>query len=69
LTTYELVDLLIATLLALLVYDDARKRDWSEDGFRVRPMLWALCVFVFWIIVLPLYLLRRRKRPLLASVS
>ncbi len=67
--TREGVDFVVAVLFAMLVYDDARKRDWGQKRFASKPLLWGLSVFLLWIVVLPLYLMRRRKSSVLASMS
>jgi len=63
--TREVVGLMIGALIALLVYDDARKRDWSQDKIGNRAWQWGVGAFLFALIVVPVYLVRRRKRPLL----
>jgi len=51
---------------AAWIWLDAKKRDWTGDGFANKPWKWALGTAILWIIAFPLYVLRRRKRSLLA---
>ena len=63
----DFVPLMIALLNGLLVFDDARKRDWSESRFANKAWKWALGALLLWIIVTPLYLVHRRRHPTLAA--
>jgi hypothetical protein len=60
-------ELLLQIVLAGWVYQDARKRDWHGDRFADTPWKWGLGAFFLWIMVVPVYLLRRGKRPLLGE--
>jgi hypothetical protein len=60
-------ELLLQIVLAVWVYQDARKRDWDGDRFADTPWKWGLGAFFLWIMVVPVYLLRRGKRPLLGE--
>jgi hypothetical protein len=62
-STFLLTDLTIRLLVVVLVYRDARKRDWNGDGFANKPWKWALGAATLWYFTLPLYLMRRRGRP------
>jgi hypothetical protein len=63
-TTREVAALLISVLIGLLVYDDARKRDWSRNKIGNRAWQWGVGAFFFALLVVPLYLVLRRNRPL-----
>jgi hypothetical protein len=56
----------MAAVFGLIVYDDARKRDWSSDRFANKPWKWAVGAAILGLLVIPLYVLRRRKHPLVA---
>ena len=64
-----LVDLSVRVLAVLLVYRDAKKRDWNGDGFANKPWKWALGTATIWYVTLPLYLMRRRRRPAFSPVG
>jgi hypothetical protein len=42
---------------------DAGNRDWSEDSFANKPWKWVLGSLLFWIIVFPIYLVKRGRVP------
>lgn len=52
---------------AIWVGTDASKRDWSNDRFASSPGLWVVGIVLLWIIVLPVYLVKRGKAPLKGS--
>jgi hypothetical protein len=66
-TTRDAVGLLISSLAGLLVYDDARRRDWSKDKFANRAWHWGVGAFFLVLVIVPVYLVRRRNRPLLPT--
>src|SRR4051812_15982058 len=43
---------------------DAGKRDWSSDKFASGPTVWVIGMLFLWIIVLPVYLVKRGRVPL-----
>jgi hypothetical protein len=49
-------------ILAVLIYADARRFDWGDDGFS-KAWHWSVGMLIIWPVVLVLYLMRRRKRP------
>lgn len=59
----------IHDVCAAWVWTDARKRDWTGDGFANAPWKWALGTLLLWIIAFPMYLMRRGKRPLVNATS
>lgn len=63
------VELSIRLVAVVLVYRDAKKRDWDGDGFANKPWKWALGIGTLWYITLPLYLMRRRRRPAYSPLS
>jgi hypothetical protein len=60
------VPLFMAAVFGLIVYDDARKRDWSSDRFANRPWKWAVGAAFFGLLVIPIYVIRRRNHPVIA---
>lgn len=46
---------------------DASKRDWSSDTFADASWKWIVGMLLMWFVALPLYLVHRRRVPLLAS--
>lgn len=66
---FLLVDLSIRVLVVVLVYRDAKKRNWDGDGFANKPWKWALGVATIWYITLPLYLMRRRRHPVYSPLG
>jgi len=54
---------LFVSVLAILLFLDARRFDWSGDGFTNKPWKWAIGALIFWPIVIGLYLMHRRKTP------
>lgn len=58
-----LIELTIRLLAVVLVYRDAKKRNWNGDGFANKPWKWAFGIATIWYVTLPLYLVRRRRRP------
>jgi hypothetical protein len=58
--------LIIDSVLAVLVYIDARRFDWTSDGMS-KAWHWPVGMYIFWPAVVALYLMRRRKRPLLSA--
>lgn len=63
-----LADLTIRVLVVVWVYTDAKKRDWDGDRFANKPWKWALGVGTIWVIAMPLYLMRRRHRPVYSTL-
>lgn len=59
-----LLELLLQVVLAVWVYVDSTKRDWTGDRFADAPWKWGIGAFFLWIMVVPVYLVRRGKRPL-----
>jgi hypothetical protein len=59
--------LLVLVPSAVWVYRDASKRDWTSNKIANKPWQWAFAVFAVWIIAVPLYLLLRRRRPILGQ--
>ena len=55
-------------ILAVLIYLDARRFDWTGDGFS-KAWHWSVGMLIIWPVVLVLYLMRRRKRPRLAATN
>jgi hypothetical protein len=53
----------IAIACAVWVYYDARKRDWTGDW--TGPWFWAIGTAIIWLLAFPLYLVRRRRRPVI----
>lgn len=51
------IGIFIAFLVSIFVYKDAKSRNSSS------PVLWAVSVFAFLIIFLPLYLIMRPSKP------
>ena len=54
--------IVIATT-TLWVWADARGRDWSGDDLANRPWKWIVGSLCLWMLVFPLYLVRRRRAP------
>ena len=52
---FKFVGVLIAILVAVLVYQDAKSRG-------MNAMLWAILVFLFLIIALPIYFIVRKPK-------
>jgi hypothetical protein len=50
----------------LWVYEDAKSRDWSTERFANKAWKWGLAAFLVWIVFTPLYLIRRRRHPVVA---
>jgi len=61
-----LIGLLVLGSTALVALD-ASKRDWSGDGFADAAWKWVVGMLLLWFVALPLYLLHRRRVPLLGS--
>jgi FtsH-binding integral membrane protein len=55
------VILIIVLLTTLWVGYDAEGRNWSSDGFANRPWKWIVGCLLLWIVVFPLYLMRRGR--------
>lgn len=49
----------MALVVAALVYEDAKKRDFSNNKWAKTPGDWALGVFFLMIVFLPLYIMNR----------
>lgn len=60
------VGFFVIGLAGIWVYRDASKIDWSDDRIGNKPWQWALGVLFVWPIFLPLYFLRRHKKPRVA---
>jgi Protein of unknown function (DUF2510) len=43
---------------------DAANHDWSEDSFANKPWKWVVGALLLWIVVFPLYLVKRGRVPL-----
>jgi hypothetical protein len=56
--------LLVIAATAIWVAIDASKRDWSRDKRATSPLTWALGCLLFWIVVFPMYLVKRRRAPI-----
>jgi hypothetical protein len=64
------VVVLVVVGTAIWVGFDASGRDWSGDGFANRPWKWVLGCLGLWIIVFPMYLVRRnRTRPRVGAAT
>ena len=46
-------------ILAALIYVDARRFDWTDDGFS-KAWHWSVGMLIIWPVVVVLYLMRRR---------
>jgi uncharacterized protein YacL len=51
------VGIIVALLVAILVYQDAKSRE-------MNAMIWAIMVFLFLIIALPIYFIVRKPKVL-----
>jgi hypothetical protein len=60
-----LVVLAISVLSGGWVWYDASGRDWSRSRFASSAWQWAIGVLLLWLIVLPIYLVKRRHAPVL----
>jgi hypothetical protein len=47
---------------------DARKFDWSGSGLAKTPLEWAAGCLLLWIVIFPVYLVRRRQVPRLGAL-
>lgn len=54
-----LIWILLALVVAAYVYEDAKKRDLSNNKWAKTPGNWALGVFFLMIVFLPLYIMNR----------
>jgi len=55
---FEFVGFTISLFAAYWVWQDANRL--KRNGAKVTPALWALLVFIIWLVSLPLYWLLRR---------
>jgi hypothetical protein len=46
---------------------DASKRDFSDSRFASKTWQWVVGAWFLWIIVMPVYLIKRRSAPLKAA--
>jgi len=51
--------ILIVLVTSVWVGFDARSRDWSDNSFADAPWKWVVGSLVLWIVVFPLYLVKR----------
>jgi hypothetical protein len=63
-----LLSLLVLGSTALVAVD-ATRRDWAADGFADAAWKWIVGMLLVWFVALPLYLLHRRRAPLLGDVA
>jgi len=61
------VGLMFALLNGLWVYEDAAKRDWSTERIGDKAWMWGVAAFLLWVLFTPLYLIRRRRHPMLIA--
>jgi hypothetical protein len=59
-----LIILVLIVATSIWVAVDATGRDWSNDKFADRPWKWIVGCVLVWIIVFPMYLVRRNRAPL-----
>jgi len=59
--------LLVQVATVVWIGIDASRRDFSNDGFANKTWKWVVGALVFWILVAPLYLIRRNRAPLKAQ--
>jgi hypothetical protein len=62
----QFAGLLIVVLATAWVAFDSRNRDFSGHSFADRPWKWVVGTLLLWIVVFPLYLLRRNRFPVRA---
>jgi hypothetical protein len=58
-----IVVLLVIAATAAWVGFDARKFDWQGSGLAKTPLEWVAGCLLLWIVIFPVYLLRRRQVP------
>jgi hypothetical protein len=58
-----LVVLSVIAATAIWVGYDARKFDWAGSGLARTPFEWAIGCLALWILIFPVYLVRRRQVP------
>lgn len=55
----------VSVFAAAWVWYDASTRDWSRSRVAKSAWQWALGTLLLWIVVLPLYVIKRRHAPAL----
>jgi hypothetical protein len=53
----------------VLVGLDANRRDWSGDSFADAAWKWVVGMLLLWLVALPVYLVHRRRVPLLGAAA
>src|SRR4051812_6782248 len=48
---------------SIWVLVDAGQRDWSGDSFASSPLVWFFGCLFLWIVIFPVYLIRRGRAP------
>jgi predicted RNA-binding Zn-ribbon protein involved in translation (DUF1610 family) len=65
--TFVILSIIVATTVWVGI--DASKRDWGNHSFANSVLPWILGSLFLWIVIFPLYLLRRRRVPLKGQIA
>ena len=60
---YTELSILLVVATTIWVYFDAKGRDWTGDKVATSPFTWAAGTLLLWIIIFPVYLAKRSRRP------